>query len=63
MGKFNSLLWLLFDTATAMIGYTIHHSIFWACVDFFFSPLVWIKWFVFHEVTLAVIKTSFAWFF
>jgi hypothetical protein len=46
-----------------MIGYHIHGSIFWAIVDFLFVPLAWIKWLVMHQVTLSVIKATFAWFF
>ena len=48
---------------TSMIGYQIHGSIFWAIVDFFFAPLVFAKWLLYHQVSLAVIRQTFAFFF
>lgn len=48
---------------TAMIGHTIHHSIFWSVVDFIFAPIVWIKWLICHEVTWKIIQNTFTWFF
>lgn len=57
------LMGLIIAVLTAMIGYTIHSSIFWSIIDFFFFPLAWIKWLIFHEVTMSVIKQTFAWFF
>jgi hypothetical protein len=57
------LLYLIFSIMTAMIGYTIHGSLFWSIIDFTFVPLVWLKWLLFHEVTLTVIKNTFTWFF
>jgi hypothetical protein len=48
---------------TAMLGYTIHGSLFWSIVDFIFWPIVIIKWLVCHELTLTIIKKSFEWFF
>lgn len=57
------LLYTIFAVLTAMIGYTIHNSLFWAIVDFFFVPLAWIKWLICHEVTMTVIKETFSWFF
>jgi hypothetical protein len=47
---------------TAMIGYQIHSSGFWAFMDFIFWPLAWIKWFIFQEVNLTIIKSAFDWF-
>lgn len=57
------ILGAIFCTATAIIGYHMHHSLFWAIVDFVFAPLVWVKWLILHEVTLSIIRESFAWFF
>lgn len=57
-----SLPTILFSLPTAMIGYQIHSSTFWAIMDFIFWPIVWIKWFIFHEVTLSIIKEAFSWF-
>ena len=56
----NGLITLLFSTAVAMIGYTIHGSIFWSIVDFIFSPVAIIKWLICHEITFAVIHQTFA---
>ena len=52
----------VFAIATAIIGYAIHHSIFWAIVDFFFWPIAWIKWLVCSEVNLTIIKNAFSFF-
>jgi hypothetical protein len=46
-----------------MIGYNIHGSIGYAIVDFFFAPIVWIKWLIYHEVNLTIIKETFSFFF
>lgn len=48
--------------ATAIIGKEIHGSIFWAIVDFFFAPLVWLKWLICEEVNITIIKSAFAFF-
>ena len=53
---------IIFSLPTAMIGYQIHSSAFWAIMDFLFWPIVWVKWFIFHEVTLTIIKEAFSWF-
>ena len=54
------LFWLMFSVATGMIGYAIHHSLFWAICDFVFLPLAWAKWLICHEVSMSVIKSAFA---
>ena len=48
--------------ATAMIGYTIHSSVFWSIMDFFFMPFAWCKWLICHEVNLTIIKKTFEFF-
>jgi hypothetical protein len=58
-----SLVYTIFCALTAMIGHTIHNSIFWSIVDFLFAPFAWVKWLVCQEVTLSVIKATFTWFF
>lgn len=63
MEKFGGILWLVFDIAVSMVGYTIHHSIFWSIVDFIFSPVAVVWWLLTHQLTLTVLKTTFAWFF
>lgn len=58
------LSYTLFCILTAMVGYTINNnSLFWAIVDFIFAPIALIKWLIFHEITLSVIKHTFTWFF
>jgi hypothetical protein len=57
------LLYTVFSILTAMVGYTIHGSIFWSIIDFFFTPIAIIKWIICHEITLTVIKETFNWFF
>ena len=57
------LLYMVFCTMVAMVGYTIHGSIFWSIVDFFFSTIALIKWLICHEITLDIIKETFTWFF
>lgn len=54
---------LLIATATAMIGYNIHNSIFWSIVDWFFWPFAWIKWLICQEVNMSLIRHTFAFFF
>ena len=49
-------------TMTAMIGYTIHHSVGWAIMDFFFAPFAWIKWLVCQEVNMSIIRHTFSFF-
>ena len=47
---------------TAMIGYTIHTSIFWSIMDFFFAPFAWMKWLIMHQVNITIIKETFSFF-
>ena len=54
---------LLPGAVTAMIGYTIHGSLFWAAVDFFFAPVVLAKWLICHELTADVLVQTFYFFF
>jgi len=49
--------------ATAVVGMQIHHRVFWAIVDFFFAPLVWLKWLIYHEVSISIITKAFEFFF
>jgi|TARA_B110000967_G_C18589689_1_gene413807 hypothetical protein len=57
-----SLPTILFAVPTALIGHHIHGSLFWAFIDLLFWPLVWIKWLIYHEVTVTIIKETFSWF-
>jgi hypothetical protein len=53
-------LYIILCTATAMIGYTIHGSLFWSIMNFIFCPIAWAKWLICKEVSLSVIKQTFA---
>jgi hypothetical protein len=55
-------MYLILSIVTAMIGYRMHGSIFWAIVDFFFAPLVWCKWLILHQVNMSIIKHTFIFF-
>ena len=56
------VIYSIFCVCTAMIGHTIHGSVFWSIVDFFFTFFAWAKWLICHEVTLEIIKKTFAFF-
>lgn len=56
-------IYLIIAVCTAMIGHTIHHSIGWSIVDFFFWPIAWAKWLICHEVSMSIIKQTFSFFF
>jgi hypothetical protein len=60
--KMKRAIYLIFALCTAMIGYTIHGSLFWAIVDFFFSPIAWCKWLICHEVNMTIIHQTFDFF-
>lgn len=53
---------IIFALPTAIIGYNINQSGFWAFIDFIFWPLAWLKWVICQEVNLTIIKQSFEWF-
>lgn len=57
-----SFIWPIAAFATALIGYRIHGSVFWAIMDFFFMPFAWAKWFIYQEVNLTIIKSTFEFF-
>ncbi len=53
----------VFCICTAMIGYKIHHSIFWSILDFLFTPFAWLKWMIMEQVNVTIIKSAFEFFF
>ena len=59
---FTQIITLLICTGSAMVGYTIHRSIFWAIMDFLFWPFAWIKWLVCQEVNMTIIRQTFEFF-
>ena len=62
MKSLSSFIAFLIAAATAMIGYHIHGDVFWAVMDFFFTPLAWLKWLICQQVNLTIIKDTFAFF-
>jgi hypothetical protein len=58
----SGLVYMLFCLATSMIGYHIHHSIFWSVLDWIFAPFAWCKWLILQEVNLTIIRDTFAFF-
>ena len=61
--EMQDLIYFIFCIATAMIGYKLHSSIFWAIVDFLFAPFVWAKWLIMQQVNMSIIKDTFSFFF
>jgi len=57
------ITYLLFAVFTAIVGKHINDSVFWAIIDFFFAPLVWVKWMLFEQVSISTISHSFDFFF
>lgn len=56
------LLYFIVALCTAIIGHAIHGSVFWSIMDFLFWPLAWLKWIIFQEVSVSIIKGAFDWF-
>ncbi len=56
------LLFIIIAIATAIIGYHIHGSIFWAIVDWIFWPIAWLKWLICQEVNMTIIRGAFEFF-
>lgn len=63
MNNFYGFLYTLLCVCTAMIGYTIHGSLFYSFLNFIFAPISIIYWLITHQITLAVIKVTFGFFF
>ena len=63
MKQLGALIYLVFAIFTAKIGLAIHDSIFWAVMDFFFSPFAWLKWILCEQVNMTVIRQAFAFFY
>lgn len=62
MEELEKALYTIFCILTAMIGYTIHRSLFWAIIDLLFAPIAICKWLVCHQLTLNVIHNTFSFF-
>ena len=59
---FANLFYFIMAIATAIVGYSVHGSIGWSVVDFFFWPFAWAKWLICQEVNITLIKHAFDWF-
>jgi len=55
MQKLTSFISLIIAILTSIIGYSIHHSIFWCICDFLFWPFAWIKWIILQQVNITII--------
>lgn len=62
MNRIGQILYSIFCLCTAMIGYTIHGSLFWSIMDFIFTFFAWAKWLICHEVNMTIIKDTFSFF-
>lgn len=62
MKQFSIALWQVASLCTAMIGYHIHGSLFWAFMDYVFTLFAWAKWLVCQQVTLSIIRDTFSFF-
>lgn len=49
--------------APAIIGWSMHGSVFYTIMDILFWPLVWCKWLIMQQVTMTIIKNAFSFFF
>lgn len=58
---FRVLYWI-FAVCVAIVGKAIHGSVGWAIVDFIFAPFVLLKWLIYQEVNVSIIKHAFDWF-
>ena len=62
MKRLSETLYFIFCICTAMVGYTIHSSLFWAIVDFFFAPFAWAKWLIMKQVSISIVVDTFSFF-
>lgn len=67
----SAFIGLVFQIASAMLAYQINIAanssclLVWSIIDFFppFTFFAWIKWFIYHQVNMTIIKHTFSWFF
>ena len=57
-----SVIRLILAIFTAFVGYEIHGSFFWAIINFIFWWLSWIKWLIYQDVSVSVIRKAFDFF-
>lgn len=63
MEIFMNIIKFLFCLFTAMVGYNLHRSLFWAIINFLFSPFSWIKWLICRQINLTFIKETIKFYF
>ena len=44
---------------TGMVAYTMSGSILWAIIDWLFWPIVWVKWFICHNINMTILHRTF----
>ena len=59
--RFDTLIFLL-NITVAKIGYCIHGSIVWSIMDYLFPVFTIVKWFVYEEINMQIIKNCFNFF-
>ncbi len=59
MKAFYTIFWLAMATFTAIVGHAIHGGVFWSVMNFIFWPFSWIKWLIFQQVSISIIKHAF----
>jgi hypothetical protein len=57
------VLYVLVACFSAMVGWTLHHSIGYAILNWIFWWISLPYWLITHKLTLSVIKQTFSWFF
>ena len=60
MNQSRNLFYIIVSIATCVVGYNIHHSIFWCIMDFIFWPFAITKWLICHQINIEIIKQSFS---
>jgi hypothetical protein len=64
-----NIMYFIFCLLTGIIGYNVNVRLgssiplFWACMDFLFSPIAWSKWLICQDINITIIKESFSFFF
>lgn len=57
--KAGGLIYTVLSVMTAMIGYQIHHNLFYSIINFIFTPISWIYWLLTDQVTIEIIRKTF----
>ena len=59
MRNLYGFFYLIIATGSFMVGYTIHGTVFYSILNFFFWPISLIYWLVTKQINLTVIKSTF----